>query len=277
MNTNPLAEFSRIPKLAIELPSHGVFSNDQTGMLAQPIKVKPMTGIDELYLKNPDALISGDAVVKVIKSCTGLEGISELPNVDIQALLLAIRYASYGKTMELELTCPECNGEFDVIADIEAMLDTIGTLEESYHTVLESGLKVHIRPHSYTSVQGVAMAAFTESKAMQLIGGLDNAAALARFDKSYNTMAELTVNTVINAILFIELPDGTKVSDRKNISEFIYDASKSEMKLVTDIIEKANGITYDGNLKLECTHCEHKFEQLLEINASNFFGKDSSN
>jgi len=64
---NPLSGFYRAPKLYTGLPTDGKFYDEgvvewpETGELA----VFPMTAKDEMIMKNPDALLNGEAVAQV--------------------------------------------------------------------------------------------------------------------------------------------------------------------------------------------------------------------
>ena len=69
-NTNPLADFYRNPKLYVALPSGtGHYPADIVEMPeVGELPVYPMTSKDDLLTKNPDALLNGDAVIKLVKS-----------------------------------------------------------------------------------------------------------------------------------------------------------------------------------------------------------------
>ena len=68
---NPLTQYFRQFKLYLKLPSGiAYYTTDQVQFTdSGEIGVMPMTGKDELSLKNPDALLNGEALVEVIKSC----------------------------------------------------------------------------------------------------------------------------------------------------------------------------------------------------------------
>jgi hypothetical protein len=65
---NPLKQFFRQPSIYLRLPSLGQFW-DQKAIAMPPNKelpVYPMTAIDEITYRTPDALFNGQAVVNVI-------------------------------------------------------------------------------------------------------------------------------------------------------------------------------------------------------------------
>ena len=70
MSNNPLQQYFRQPKVFITLPSHGVYN--KPGTITGSFENMPifgMTGMDEILLKTPDALLTGESTVKVIQSC----------------------------------------------------------------------------------------------------------------------------------------------------------------------------------------------------------------
>ena len=109
MSDNPLSNYFRRPSIYIKLPSEGKFY--PPGMLDMPpneeIPVYPMTAIDEISYRTPDALFNGSAVVNVISSCVpNIKDPWAMPSIDLDTVLSAIRIASYGHTLEIETTCP---------------------------------------------------------------------------------------------------------------------------------------------------------------------------
>ena len=111
-NTNPLSKYYRQPQIYITLPSKGkyytsdVFTPTETG----EVPVMPMTAKDELAFKTPDAMISGQATVDVIQSCIpNIKNAWKMVNFDTDAVLLAIRIATYGETMNISYTVPITN------------------------------------------------------------------------------------------------------------------------------------------------------------------------
>ena len=68
---NPLRQYFRRPAIYITLPSKGKYY--PIGAVEIPeggeIPVYPMTAIDEITSKTPDALFNGTAIAELIKSC----------------------------------------------------------------------------------------------------------------------------------------------------------------------------------------------------------------
>ena len=104
---NPLFKHFRQPAIHIKLPSEGQYwpagsvEIPQTGELP----IYPLTTRDELTLRTPDALMNGSSVVDVMQSCCpSIKNAWDMPSVDVDAILIAIRIASYGHELEVGAT-----------------------------------------------------------------------------------------------------------------------------------------------------------------------------
>jgi hypothetical protein len=99
---NPLASFFRQPKIYVSLPSKGEFY-PQGSLVKTPNNEYPvfaMTARDELLFKTPDALMNGIATREVITSCIpNILDPWQIPSLDVDAVLSAIRIATYGEEM----------------------------------------------------------------------------------------------------------------------------------------------------------------------------------
>ena len=103
---NPLTKYYRQPAIYIKFPSGGKYYTDD---IVTPTEngehaVLPMTAKDDLSFKTPDSLMSGQSTVDVIKSCVpDIKDPWKLVNYDVDTVLIAIRIAGYGETMDLSL------------------------------------------------------------------------------------------------------------------------------------------------------------------------------
>ena len=110
-NTNPLNKYFRQSAVYISLPTGGnyaptVLEKSQTG----EIGVMPMTARDEIKFKTPDALMNGQGVVDVVESCIPqIKDAWQISNYDLDTILIAIRIATYGETMDINFNVPITN------------------------------------------------------------------------------------------------------------------------------------------------------------------------
>jgi hypothetical protein len=128
MNTNPLKQYFRRPEIYLKLPSGGDFY--PAGSIDLPdnheLPVYPMTAIDEITSKTPDALFNGTAVVDIIKSCIpNIKNPWDIPIIDLDPILVAIRAASNGPTLDIESQCPSCNEEASYGINLIGLLSSL--------------------------------------------------------------------------------------------------------------------------------------------------------
>ena len=98
MNTNnPLRQYFRQPAIYIKLPSQGKYYPPGTlnSSVTGEYPVYPMTAIDEITYRTPDAMFNGQATVNVIQSCVpDIKDAWQMQAIDMDTVLVAIRIAS---------------------------------------------------------------------------------------------------------------------------------------------------------------------------------------
>jgi len=150
-SNNPLKQYFRQPAIYIRLPSKGNFY--PPGTLDMPpngeIPVLPMTAIDEISYRTPDALFNGAAMVDVIQSCVpNIKNAWAIPAVDVDTILVGIRLASHGHDLDSSSQCPECKNDHEFTIDLRVLLD--GIQAPDYNTCVRHGdLEFYFRPMTY--------------------------------------------------------------------------------------------------------------------------------
>ena len=123
--SNPLQKYFRQPKMFVSLPSKGLFYEE--GSLTgdyNSVPIFAMTGMDEIIMKTPDALFSGEATVKLIESCCPyIKNGKSVPSLDVDVLLVAIRMATYGEDMTIGHTCKNCGTENEFIIKLPIVIE----------------------------------------------------------------------------------------------------------------------------------------------------------
>ena len=170
---NPLSSFMRQPKIYIRLPSNGNFwpegSLEKTETGEYP--VYSMTARDELMLKVPDAVMSGQAVVDVIQNCMpNIKNAWHTPTTDIDVILIALRLATYGEQMKTPITISD-NNEMDYMVDLRMVLDNLQTSIAWDPVVpVNEDLTIYVRPLTYKQISESALRTFETQKLMQVVG-----------------------------------------------------------------------------------------------------------
>ncbi len=273
-NVNPLAQYYRQPKIWIRLPSHGHWYPE--GSLDRSVNdeypVFAMTAKDELLFKTPDALLSGQSTVEVIKSCIpAIKDPWNMPSIDLDVCLIAIRLATYGENMEINITCPSCKGENDYNMNLRMWLGQFDNFE--YRDTIEvEPLTVKIRPYSYKEITKASLQTLEQQKLVQIATdeNMSDEEKIEKFQVGFIKLTNLTVDLVAGCITRIETPDGA-VTDRNFINDFLNNSPK-------DIFEKihnhVSAMKNEIELKpqpVKCGHCEHEFTTPITMDQSNFF------
>ncbi len=281
MSDNPLKSYVRTPKLQVLLPSRGKWGDTETASkITGEIPVYPMTSKDEVMIKNPDALLNGESVASVLKSCTGIENVYDLTNNDVEFLLVAIRYATSGNEMEIDAVCPNDQHVNRVAVDLERILDSVEEMDKTYQTRLENGLKVNLKPMSFKNAQRLSLNAFQEATTLQTINDtkLPQTERIKVFNKSFEAIADLAVETMIDSIVSVIVPEGEEektVTDKKFIGEWVKGMSSAEAKHIQTKLDEINKEGFDHSYNVVCEECGTKFKTSIEFNVSNFFGTGS--
>jgi len=277
---NPLLKYFRQPKIYIRLPSKGNFY--PKGAIEMPesgeFAVYPMTAKDELFFKTPDALINGESVVEVIKSCIpGIKDPWKMPSIDSDAVLIAIRLATYGETMEVSTKLP-VTGEFrDFEIDLRALLDQLSEFNYEQYLQINDDITVELRPTTYKEFTKTSLKTFEEQRILKLVDDntISDENKLQAFSNSFKKLTNLTLEMVTDSIVSIDTPEG-KVTDRNFITEFFNNSDKAMFDLILKHLEKMKNSIKP--MKVYSTPEDiangvpAEFEVPITFDQSNFFG-----
>lgn len=275
---NPLSGYFRAPKLYTKLPSGGKFYSDDVIDLndSKEVAVYALTAKDEAILKNPDALLNGEAVTQIIKSCVPqIQKPRKMLSSDIDTLLIAIQGATYGDDIEVKGKCPVCEKECTSIASVEGALETMTTLEETYSFETASGLTIEVKPFSYDSTIKAGIANFQSTRSLQSLSSIeDEMEQLKAFNNSFVRMASVNFDLTVDAVASIRgvSEDGEEfvVTDSAQIREFLENCEASVGKEIEKTIENISKIGVNKTVQLECE--DHgPFTQEVGFDPVNFF------
>jgi len=273
-NPNPLAQYYRQPKIYIQLPSNGEYYPEGALDISQDgnYAVFAMTAKDELMFKTPDALLSGQSTVEVIKSCIpAIKDPWQMPSIDLDAALIAIRIATYGDTMEVRSTCPSCTEEQEYGINLTNWLAESANFQ--YQPVINLGeLIVHIKPYSYLEITKTSMKTFEQQRIFNVINdeSLTDEKKVEMFGESFVKLTEMTVDVIAGCITAVETPQGT-VTDNKIITEFVNNADKEIFTAIQNHITNMKGANEARDIAVTCEGCKHEYKMPVTMDQSNFF------
>lgn len=277
-SNNPLIRHFRQPAIYLNLPSKGQYY--PPGTLEMPangeLPVLPMTAVDEITSRTPDALFNGSAVVDIIKSCVpSIKDPWVLPSTDLNPILVAIRLASYGHKMEVGSTCPACNHDHEFEVDLRYVMDSFVPVD--YSTPLVIGdLTLRFVPLTYTQLNQNSKFQFEDQKLMQAISTADlsEEEKMKMLGDNFRKITQATIRTISQGIQSIQTPDGV-VTEQEYIEEFLKNCDKSVFNRIRDHALNLKQASEIKPLGIECVNCHHQYQQEFSIDMTNFFESNS--
>ena len=235
--SNPLKKYYRQPKQFVRLPSNYKYYKPGTIQIPESgeVAVFPMTAKDELLFKTPDALLNGEATVRVIQSCIpAITNAWEMPALDIDTCLVAIRMATYGTKMQVKVFVPKTKIEKDMELDLQAALDRLlsNTYEEQF---LYQNMEVTTRPLTYKEFTEAAIKTFEEQRLATVVQDKDmpEEEKIKRFQASFSKLTDINIQMVSASVASIRV-DGQTVTDKTQIQEFLENTSKEFYQTIID-------------------------------------------
>ena len=276
-SSNPLSKHFRQPAIYLKLPSDGKYWTKDSLSIppSGEIGIMPMTTKDEITLKTPDALLNGQGVVNVIQSCCpDIKDAWQMPSIDVDATLIAIRIASYGNQMDFTSQCPHCKTDQDHAIDLGVTLGTITA--PNYEVPLKvNSLTIQLHPQPYFSLNQTNMIAFEEQQIVRSLGEVeaDPIEAKKRFDEHLAKIIDMNISLLGSSTKSITTEDGTVVTDSDHINEFFANADTKVIKKVQDYLKELSDIANIKPVGVTCTNeeCGKEFPINITFDYASFF------
>ena len=271
---NPLRQYFRQPAIYIELPSQGKFYPQ--GALNMPqtnkLPVYPMTAIDEITYRTPDALFNGQATVNVIQSCVpDIKNAWGIPSTDVDTVLVSIRIASYGHEMGFSTQCPACQHVSDQSLDLRNVLDSMRPVD--YAKPITSGdMDIYFRPMSYQNMSDNNKLQYENQKLLQNIpdGAGTDVDKMSALSKALQEVTAMTVKALAQSIAMVKTPTAM-VSEPEFIEELLKNCDRKLFNEIRDYIVTNKAQSEMQPIKLTCPECKHEYEQTVTLDMSSFF------
>jgi len=278
--TNPLQRYYRRPELYMSLPSQGNWWNKDSLELPPngEIAVLGMSGKDDMAMRNADGLMNGATTVEVIQSCCpSIKNAWDMPIIDADAVLIAIRIASYGNTMEFKTNCGKCNEELSYEADLRWILENIKVPDYDVPTTVDERLHVYFKPDTFQRLNKNSIERYQQQRAIQSItqSNLPDEEKIERLRSDLIELTKFTVEKMSSHIDKIMIEDGTIVSSKEFIQEFIKNADQKMFNSIKEGIESKNNAYEMPKMKSKCSHCNHEEDKSFTFEPTSFFAQSS--
>lgn len=303
MTNNPLLDDLKrhgLPGLVITLPAGSRFYGPEVLAKDGDLEVNAISIIDELNFRDPFKVISGTAVREVVRrACPAVLDPMKLAKVDVDAILIAAKVTSSppGKT-ELDVTCSNQQAKklVDGVEKVEPC-GHVGIAEVDLREVLagmvpipapehwriavpELGHTIQLRPIPYESVvSNMTQIAIQmrEAKQIEMLGKEDDAATIEELRRStMSRSAKMQVETLVSAVWYVETRSGVKVTDQRQIYEYVAAAPTSIVGQISDLFEKMSlSIDDYATAMFDCPDCSHRTRIPINLDPLGFFSQKS--
>lgn len=234
----------RQPKIYIRLPSNGEFWQKNSLEISETgdYPVYSMTAKDELALKVPDALISGQAIVNVIQHCMpNIKNAWAIPTTDLDVILIAIRIATYGEKLRIPLKAGEGENEkeFDYEIDLRYVMNNL--IDQIYWNEslqISDEVVVYVKPNDYKQLSTSALKTFETQRILQIVNDqtISDEEKSRIFKESIDKLNDMTIGLINNSVYKIDTANGS-TEDPKHIKEFMENIDKELFDKIKSHIE----------------------------------------
>lgn len=278
MDSNPLKQYFRQPAIYVRLPSQGQHYADDS-LIKTPndeYPVLPMTTLDEITYRTPDALFNGQAVVGVIQSCMpNIKNAWKIPSIDVDTILVAIRVATYGHNLDITTKCPSCETEADYDVDLRVIMEQIK--KPNYDKCVEVGdLKIFFKPMNYKEMNDSSMEQFEEQKAIAVMTESDSSEQekMRLLGDMLKKISAMTTRALAENISLVQTPSA-QVTEQEHIAEWLANCDRVMFGQIRDHIIATKKEGEIPPLKIKCGNCQHEYEQQFTLDMASFFGDAS--
>lgn len=278
LQNNPLKQYFRQPSIYITLPSGGQFYPE--GTLDMPpngeIPVYPMTAIDEITYRTPDALFNGSATISVIQSCVpNIRDPWVIPAMDIDTILVSIRIASYGHAMEVDSQCPNCKEQDEYSVDLRTAIDTMKGGD--YQKIIRyRDLEIYFKPMSYRDLNSNNQRQFDEQRTLQSIASIDatDQDKIKILTDAMKKIQTATVEALAQSIAAVKTPSAL-VTETEFITDLLQNCDRTLFNQIRDNIIEQKTKSELQPMHLKCHKCSHEYQQALTLDMASFFAPAS--
>ena len=274
IQNNPLKQYFRRPAIYLKLPSGGkmyalgVINIPESGELA----VYPMTAIDEISSKTPDALYNGTAMADIIKSCIpDIKDPWSINSIDLDAILIAIRAAAGGDDMSISSECPSCKEVAEYGVNLVGILSQLKSADYEKELIINE-LSIKYRPLSYTEMNEAGTSQMEAQRIFMLLSKEENETIRAeKTQEALKFITDVTMRILSNTITHIRTPN-VFVEEKEYLLDFLRNCDRDTYVAIRDYNASLKAQTEIKPLKIRCIHCQHEYDQQFTLNTSDFFG-----
>jgi hypothetical protein len=272
MAINPLQKHFRQPKIYVGLPSKGLYN--EPGSIQGDVERMPvysMTGMDEIIIKTPDALLNGESTVRIIESCCPvIKDAWAITALDLDLILTAIKIATYGNKLEVEHKCPKCKVENRYELDLGKFIEYYSHYTYNNKITIDD-LVIKLRPLSYKTLTDLGLRNFTiQQQLRQTESMVDLDERKVENLKLVEAMSALQNDIFSGSIDSIEV-DGTVVTEKEFIKEWLTNCEKNVFDMMQAKINEVRDSLKTPAQTVVCEGCQAENLLSVDLDPASFF------
>lgn len=272
MANNPLKKYFRQPKIYVDLPTRGIYCEPGTVIGdTEAMPIYGMTGMDEIIMKTPDALLRGESTVKVIESCCPVvKNGWNLSILDLDLIMVAIRIATYGNTMTVGHQCPECKSENDYEIELGNIINHFKRCVYDGKIVLKD-LTINLRPLTYKVWTEFQLKSFNIQRQVAQAGQLEDTDEAQQLVAGlFEQIGILQRETILTQIDTVEVSEGV-VDQKSFIQEWVENSEQVIFEEIKKRIELNRKAWEIPELSVTCPDCTAESKVAITVDQSDFF------
>lgn len=269
---DPLQKYHRQPKIFISLPSKGLYY--EAGTLLgdyNNVPIYALSGMDEIILKTPDALFSGTATARVIESCCPyIKDAQKIPAVDVDALIVAIRIATYGDRLTIDKICKNCEADNTYEIPLQPILDKFNNSKFQNVIQVDNEIQIKLRPLTYFEMSHYSIENFKLQKTLSQVDDLPEEERQAQIDQIFQDLAELQLDLFVTMIESVGVPDQI-VTDKEAIFNWLKNSDRSVFQHIKTKIDTNRNEWSIPQQSITCASCSTEDSVEIILDYSSFF------
>lgn len=271
---NPLLNhYRRSSSISLQLPSGGFYGGDIDFNMNKEVEIFPLSAKNEIYINNPEHLLSGEACsYSISECCPNVKDIANLPYMDMEVICLGIKKASYGGELKMPYRCPHCKHEGDGFYSIDHIFSMMKEMPEHYICEVDN-LKIYMKPFTLENLDQFKLIYTNEKIAENTLKKED----MSNEDKakviydSLETISTISTESIGECIIRIIMEDGTEVTDKNYIMEYYNNAPVSVVKKIVKFHNELSEYGLPKKLQIACESCNKEFDYPMVYDPSSFF------
>ena len=273
MAENPLKQYFRQPKIYITLPSKGVFNGPESleNGKFENVPIYGMTGMDEIVLKTPDALMTGESTIRMIESCCPtFKDAWQMSAIDANTLYAAIRIATYGNNMGVTQVCESCEEENDYDLDLNRVIEHYATCHYNYKLIVDN-ITIKTKPLTYKESSDFGLASYNLQQQLNQGDLVEDPLEKQKvFKELFEELTKVQHSLFLKSVESVEV-DNQVVDNQEFIHEWLANCDKKIFDELKKHVDANREAWVMPTWPVKCTHCQAESEIYVDLDNTNFF------